>query len=68
MNDQELLQAIRAIVKEEIDPMKQRMDSMEQKLDTLIEAHEITRDGVNRLLDWSEKVSTAVQFPLPDVI
>lgn len=75
MTDQELLQAIRSITKEEVSqlmdqklqPITQRLDSIEQRMDDLEESLEETRTGVNMLIAWSEKVSMAAKFPLPDI-
>lgn len=60
MTDQELLQAIRAITREELKPIVERLDALE-------ESQEETRNGVNMLINWSEKVSMAATFPLPDI-
>lgn len=57
MTDQDL-QAIRAIMKEELDPINKRLERLE-------ESQEEVRDAVNALLEWSDKVSTSFQFPLP---
>jgi len=74
MTDQELLQAIRTITREEIKPINQRLDAMDQRLDSMDqrlsvveESLEETRTGVNMLISWSEKVSMAATFPLPDI-
>ena len=74
MSDQELLQAIRAITREELNPINQRLngidqhlDSIDQRLDALEESLEETRNSVNLLIEWSEKVSMAATFPLPDI-
>ena len=57
MTDQDL-QAIRAIMKEELDPINKRLERLE-------ESQEEVRDAVNALLEWSDKVSTSFRFPLP---
>ena len=58
--------------------MEQRMGGIEKRMDTmqkdiatikddlaeLKEAHEITRDGVNTLLDWADNVAIEVKIPL----
>lgn len=67
MTDQELLQAIRAITKEEIRPLKDEVSAINQRLDALEESQEEIRNGVNMLINWSEKVSMAATFPLPDI-
>jgi len=60
MTDQELLQAIRAITREEVKPLKEEIKDIKESL-------EETRTGVNMLISWSEKVSMAASFPLPDI-
>ena len=60
MTDQELLQAIRAITREEMKPLKEEMEEMKEDLSEV-------RTGVNMLSNWSEKVSMAATFPLPDI-
>ncbi len=60
MTDQELLQAIRTITREEIKPLKEEIEGLKESL-------EETRTGVNMLISWSEKVSMAATFPLPDI-
>lgn len=54
------LQAIRAIIQEELEPVK-------SQLAELAEAHEETRAGVNTLLEWAEDVGTSITFPLPKI-
>ncbi len=60
MTDQELLQAIRAITREEMKPLKEEIEEMKEDLSEV-------RTGVNMLISWSEKVSMAATFPLPDI-
>lgn len=57
MTEQDL-QAIRAIMKEELEPINKRLEHLE-------ESQEEVRDAVNALLEWSDKVSASFQFPLP---
>lgn len=64
MTEQDL-QAIRAIMKEELDPINKRLDLMDERLEHLEESQEEVRDTVNALLEWSDKVSESFQFPLP---
>ena len=45
--------------------MIKRMDKIQEDLDQLKEDHEITRDALNYLCGWAEKVSGAMSFPLP---
>ncbi len=51
-----------------LDKMDSRLDAIENRLDVLEEASEITRDGVNALLQWAEKCSETYKFPLPKVM
>ena len=60
MTEQELLQAIRRIVQEELAPIK--ADIVELK-----ENQEEIRNCVNTILGWTDKVSEAINFPLPKI-
>lgn len=64
MTEQDL-QAIRTIMKEELDPINKRLDRMDERLARLEESQEEVRDATNALLEWSDKVSESFQFPLP---
>lgn len=68
------LQAIRAIIQEELKPINQhladidqRLDTVNQRLGTIEESLEETRCGVNTLLEWAEDVGTSITFPLPKI-
>ena len=43
------------------------MGELKEDVAELKEAHEITRDGVNALLEWSDKISEAQRLPLPKI-
>ena len=45
--------------------VRTRLNSIDTRLDKLEEDAEITRDGVNALIEWAENVSNAIRFPLP---
>ena len=47
------------------DGMESRFDGMESRLDKLEESAEVTRGGINTLIEWAENVSNAIRFPLP---
>ena len=47
------------------DGMESRFDGMESRLDKLEESTEVTRGGINTLIEWAENVSNAIRFPLP---
>ena len=59
------------LILEKLGGMERRMDAMQKDIATikddlaeLKEAHEITRDGVNTLLDWADNVAIEVKIPL----
>ena len=67
MTDQEL-QAIRAIIQEELKPMKEDLAGVKEDLAEVKEdLSEVTR-GVNTLLDWADKVGDSISFPLPKIV
>lgn len=49
------------------DAIDKRFDSIEERLDNLEESAEITRAGVNSLLEWAEECGNVIKFPLPKV-
>ena len=57
---QEDLRAIGALIDQKLQPIIERLDAIE-------ESQEETRNWVNMLINWSEKVSMAATFPLPDI-
>lgn len=62
-NQQEELRKINT----RLDSMETRLDSMETRLDKLEEHAEVTRAGVNSLLEWAEECGNVIKFPLPKV-
>ena len=44
-----------------------RLDSIDSRLDHLEEFAEVTRNGVNVLIEWTEDVSNAIRFSLQKV-
>lgn len=63
-NEEKILQLLEA-QQTELRKINSRLDGMESRLDKLEESAEITRDGVNTLIEWAEDVSNAIRFPLP---
>ena len=53
------------LIREELRKINSRLAGVESRLDKLEESAEITRDGVNTLIEWAEDVSNAIRFPLP---
>ena len=52
-------------IKSRLNGVESKIDGIEARLDRLEENSEITRDGVNALIEWAEDVSNAIRFPLP---
>lgn len=65
--DKELLDAISQMMDAKLEPINKRLDNLEAKIDQLQEDSEITRAGVNSLLDWAEECGNVIKFPLPKV-
>ena len=63
-NEEKILQLLEAH-QAELRKINSRLDGMESRLEKLEESAEITRDGVNTLIEWAEDVSNAIRFPLP---
>lgn len=57
---QEDLKAIGELMEQKLQPIIERLNALE-------ESQEETRNGVNMLIGWSEKVGMAATFPLPDI-
>ncbi len=73
MTEQEL-QAIRIIIREEIAPikadiveLKKGQEEMRVDIADLKEKQEDIQTSVNAILGWTDKVSEAVNFPLPRI-
>ena len=67
MTDQEL-QAIRAIIQEELKPMKEDLAGVKEDLAEVKEDLSEVRSGVNTLLDRADKVGDSISFPLPKIV
>ena len=48
-----------------VDTMQQDVSRLKEDVAQLKEDSEITRTGVNALIEWAEDVSNAIRFPLP---
>lgn len=48
-----------------VDTMQQDVSHLKEDVAQLKEDSEITRTGVNALIEWAEDVSNAIRFPLP---
>ena len=54
-------------LKSEMAVVKADIKRLDAKINALSEAEEITRDGVNTLIEWAEDVGNAIRFPLPRI-
>lgn len=72
-NEEKILQILSEMqtdmkeVKGRLDRLQTDMTGLKEDVAELKEAHEITRDGVNALLEWSDKISEAQRLPLPKI-
>ena len=72
-NEERILQLLEAQQEElrkingRLDGMESRMAGIESRLDKLEEHAEVTRAGVNSLLEWAEECGNVIKFPLPKV-
>lgn len=64
MTDQELLQAMSQMMDQKL---KQQLSPIRDEIEEIKEGLSEVRTGVNMLINWSEKVSMAATFPLPDI-
>ena len=48
-----------------VDTMQQNVSQLKEDVAQLKDDSEITRTGVNALIEWAEDVSNAIRFPLP---
>ena len=67
MVDQELLQAMEAMMDRKLQPIQEDIAGIKERLDTIEESLSEVRGGVNELLDWAEKVGDSIDFPLPKI-
>ena len=51
-------------LKDDVSALKTDVSAMKEDLSDLREEHAITRNGVNRLLEWSEGAGYIIHFPL----
>ena len=60
MLDEKDLQAIAELLK----PMNEKLEKMQEDINELKEDSAVTRNAVNRLLEWAEDASVQVKIPL----
>ena len=67
MNNEERILQLREAQQEELRKINGRLEGVESRLDKLEEHAEVTRAGVNSLLEWAEECGNVIKFPLPKV-
>lgn len=55
-----MLEAVRAIMKEELEPVKKDISDLKEDTAILKEESSITRTAVNKLLDWADDASIQI--------
>ena len=65
-NEERILQLLEA-QQEELRKISSKVDAMQEDICKLREDSEITRAGVNSLLEWAEECGNVIKFPLPKV-
>lgn len=72
-NEEKILQLLEA-QQEEFSKINARLDKIEEDIEEikedvseLKETAEITRNGVNALIEWAEDCGNAIKFPLPRI-
>ena len=64
MTNDELLSAITMQIGEFRKEVNDRFNGIEERIDSLEENGEITRDGVNALLDWADIIGRINKHPI----
>ena len=65
-NEEKILQILES-QQAELRKINSRLDKIEEDIEEINESAEITRSGVNALLDWAEDCGNAIKFPLPRI-
>ena len=52
------------LILRELRRINERLEHIEDGLQELHEDHQVTRSGVNKLLEWSENAGYIIHFPL----
>ena len=71
MDDKALLEAIGQMMDAKLAPINERLDKLQEDvaelkedIGELKEEHSMTREGVNKLLDWADTAGYIIKFPL----
>ena len=66
-NEEKILELLQQM-QSDIASMKQDIASIKDDIEEIKEESEITRSGVNTLIDWAERVEKTSKFPMPEVL
>ena len=67
MNHGERIISLLEAQQKELQEIHCEIQKVNSRLDALEESAEITRDGVNAILEWAEDVGNSLRFPLPKI-
>lgn len=70
MTNEELLEALNKqfeSIDKRFDSIEKRLGQIEEDIEEIKETAEITRNGVNALIEWAEDCGNAIKFPLPKI-
>lgn len=65
-NEEKILQLLES-QQEEFSRINARLSKIEEDIEEIKETGEITRTGVNALVEWAEDCGNAIKFPLPRI-
>lgn len=69
-NEEKILEMLTSLqkdisaIREDVSGLKEGVSTLKDDMAELKEEHQITRDGVNKLLEWSETAGYIIHFPL----
>lgn len=72
-NEEKILQLLETQQKEfskinaRLDKIEEDIEEIKEDVSELKETAEITRNGVNALIEWAEDCGNAIKFPLPRI-
>lgn len=72
-NEEKILEMLSAMqndinaIKNDVSGLKNDVSVLKQDVEELRETAEITRTGVNALVEWAEDCGNAIKFPLPRI-
>lgn len=70
MTNEELLEVLNKrfdSIEKRLDRMEEDIEEIKEDVSELKETAEITRNGVNALIEWAEDCGNAIKFPLPRI-